>query len=328
MVTTDLPRAVERALRAPSVHNTQPWRWRITADGVQLHADPFRCLDATDPDGRDLVISCGAALHHLQVALAATGSAVLVERLPDPENRHHLATVTLCSGPADHAAASMSPFIERRQTDRRRMGHTALTAAQTRALADAAARAGAALVPVATPAARQRLAAVLAEASHRQPFVPGYAAELRMWTGRYGGSRDGVPRENVAPSPVGLEEPSPLRAFPHGLLAQPREPHGPRPPDDAASLFVVTTPGDDVVDRLRAGEATSAVLLTATGMGLATTPLSQAVEVRATRDLIRRTVLRVPEYPQILLRVGHRAELADDLPETPRRGLSAVLMPP
>ena len=71
--TPQLEHAVEHALRAPSVHNTQPWRWRIDpADGVvELHADRGRQLTATDPDGRDLLISCGAALGHLAVALRA-----------------------------------------------------------------------------------------------------------------------------------------------------------------------------------------------------------------------------------------------------------------
>ncbi|MDT7613701.1 MAG: hypothetical protein QOF00_1148, partial [Pseudonocardiales bacterium] len=72
----DLAAAVTRALCAPSVHNTQPWRWRIRTAAAELHADPRRQLDATGPDRRDLVISCGAALHHLQVALAARDLAV------------------------------------------------------------------------------------------------------------------------------------------------------------------------------------------------------------------------------------------------------------
>ena len=77
---------MRHALRAPSVHNTQPWRWRLGDDAVQLHADRGRHLVATDPDGRDLVLSCGAALHHLLVALAAQGVEVEVDRLPDPED--------------------------------------------------------------------------------------------------------------------------------------------------------------------------------------------------------------------------------------------------
>lgn len=91
----DLYTAVEQALRAPSVHNTQPWRWRIRPEAVELHADWRRHLVATDPDRRDLILSCGAALHHLRVALSAQGLAVRVDRLPGsrepwpPRHRHH-----------------------------------------------------------------------------------------------------------------------------------------------------------------------------------------------------------------------------------------------
>ncbi|MDX6584329.1 MAG: hypothetical protein QOI10_3513, partial [Solirubrobacterales bacterium] len=60
--------ALELAVRAPSLHNTQPWRWRVGDESVQLYLDQARQLPATDPEGRELIISCGAALHHLLVA--------------------------------------------------------------------------------------------------------------------------------------------------------------------------------------------------------------------------------------------------------------------
>jgi hypothetical protein len=118
-----LAEAVERALRAPSVHNTQPWLWRIGPGAVELHADWTRHLTATDPDRRDVLLSCGAALHHVQVALAACDVAVHVNRLPDPENSGHLATVEVRPGTGDARAAALSPGIDRRRTDRRRMSH-------------------------------------------------------------------------------------------------------------------------------------------------------------------------------------------------------------
>lgn len=62
---------VELARRAPSVHNTQPWIWRNTSYGVDLLADQSRHLAVSDPTGRNLVISCGCALHHAQVVAAA-----------------------------------------------------------------------------------------------------------------------------------------------------------------------------------------------------------------------------------------------------------------
>ena len=115
MARTDLVTAVEHALRAPSVHNTQPWKWRITGDTVQLHADWNRHLVATDPDRRDLVVSCGAALHHLLVALAAQGLEAEVDRIPDPDDAGHLVTVTVRPGTGPVADA-----VLRRGDPRRR----------------------------------------------------------------------------------------------------------------------------------------------------------------------------------------------------------------
>ena len=85
--------ALELAVRAPSVHNTQPWAWRYTEHSLHLFADRDRALDATDPQGRDLVVSCGAVLHHARVAFAAMGWATTVHRLPNPALPDHLAAL-------------------------------------------------------------------------------------------------------------------------------------------------------------------------------------------------------------------------------------------
>src|SRR5688572_15759901 len=90
--------AVALATRAPSLHNTQPWRWAFDERTVHLRADRLHWLPATDPEGRDLLLSCGAALHHLRVALAARGVATEVQRFPDPADPDHLATLRLSLG--------------------------------------------------------------------------------------------------------------------------------------------------------------------------------------------------------------------------------------
>ena len=325
--TADLNVAVEHALRAPSVHNTQPWHWRIRPDAVELHADWNRHLVATDPDRRDLVMSCGAALHHLQVALAAGGLAVHVHRVPDPEDPGHLATVEVRPGTGDPADAAQFPAIDRRRTDRRRMSHRPVPPGDVQELAEHARRVGTLLLPVTTAAMRMRFTATLVQAGHRQESTPGYVAELQRWTRRYAGGHDGIPATNVAPSPVGLVGTSPLRRFPREELSQPPQPSGHGPADDAAELLVIATPHDGPLDWLRAGEATSAVLLVATSMGLATTPLSQALEVETTRHEIQQEVLHVPEHPQIIIRVGWPAAGAAELPVTQRRELRLVLLP-
>lgn len=312
-----LRRAVEEALRAPSVHNTQPWRWRVADDVVELYADRARHLSATDPDRRDLLISCGAALHHLRVVLADLGKATTVERLPDPDRADLLARVRVVDGPADERDAVLASAIDLRRTDRRAFAGDAQPA-ELRRVAAHASRLGVALVPVSGPTARARLAAVLGEAANRQRQVPGYPAELAIWTRRYAGDRDGVPAQlRTARAPA-----HGLRGFPDGEL-----PGAPAPrtaAEDGGTLTVVVTEGDEYVDRLRAGEATSAVLLAATLEGLATTPLSQALEVEQTRRALAHVT--GGGQPQLIIRLG-RPAAGDALPASERRPLGWVLQP-
>src|SRR6188472_853778 len=85
--------AVRLACRAPSLHNSQPWRWVLEGDSLQLFADPNRVVRRTDRSGREALISCGVVLDHLRVAMAAAGWTANVDRFPNPINRRHLASV-------------------------------------------------------------------------------------------------------------------------------------------------------------------------------------------------------------------------------------------
>jgi hypothetical protein len=107
------------ATRAPSIHNSQPWLWRRRPHGLELYADPTRRLPRTDPVGRDQVISCGAALHHLLVAFAANGQGARVHRLPDPTRPDHLATVEPAADVDPDLDEALAAAIPRRHTDRR-----------------------------------------------------------------------------------------------------------------------------------------------------------------------------------------------------------------
>jgi nitroreductase len=311
--------ALELAARAPSLHNTQPWRFRIGAETVEVFADPARRLPATDPDERDLLISCGAVLHHLRVALAALGAFAATTRLPDPDRPDQVATLEVTPRTATHADLEAVAAIMRRRSDRRAYGARPLPDDRLAELTRRAAAQGALLRVVRTAAARSALVSAIAEADHLQRSNPSYVRELAAWTGARTGRDDGVPAAS-APTRTGYGD-LPVRRFHAPRLHAPEECE----PDGAGTLLVLGTSGDDRHARLRAGEALSAVLLAATGMGLAACPLSQPLELPETRRMVHTGVLGGIMVPQLILRVGWAPPHPDPFPRTRRRPVADLL---
>ena len=307
--------ALALAGRAPSVHNTQPWRWELGDGAIHLYADTGRWLPATDPEGRDLLVSCGAWLHHLRMALAASDIGATVDRLPDRGDPDLLAVVALrpgAEGTDRVLAAEQVAAIGVRQSDRRRFGKWPVPDAFLAQLVDCAAEQGAVLRAVTRPVDRQTLLIAIrtAEVEHADTF--GYEAELRTWTGLADGPGSGVPAAAIpAPgSPAGM----PRRRFTDGGLVD----AGAQDADDAAVVLVLGTSSDDRLSQLRAGEAASAVLLRATTLGLGSSVLSEPLEVAGTRELVRDEVLDGTLSPQLVLRVGWPPATGPVPPRTPR----------
>jgi nitroreductase len=295
--TPRLERALELALRAPSVHNSQPWRWQLQGDVIKLFADFDRRLPANDPGGRDLLISCGAALHHFRVALGHEGHDAYVKYSPDLNDDSHLATITVSDAPPDPTTARLFNAIAHRHTERRRMSYRPVPKSLLATLAEAARRFGARVQP--TYEAREAFAVAFAEATERERWTPSRTTELRIW------SCDRTRSRVLAGSPAGLD---PLP-----------DDH---PHDDAAEFLLLTTAEDRTYDRLRVGEALSSLLLTATNAGLATMPISLDP-----RGAVFRLAEARSEHQQIVVRVGWPLADGADATRTRRRDLTSVLVP-
>lgn len=308
--------ALALAARAPSVHNSQPWRWVVGPRSVHLYADLERWLPATDVQGRDMIVSCGAALHHLRVALAAAGVASWVHRMPNPNEPDHLAALELHPRPADDSELTLAAAIARRRTDRRKFTDWAVPPEFVDELVERAAEQGALLRPVTEAGARSRLIDAMRAADEIQEADAAYLTERAVWSGRFV-DVDGIPAANLLRDPVATGAGT-ARRFSEGLIEQATgEP-------DGAALLVLATASDDPLAQLRAGEALSAVLLHATGLGLATCPLSQPLEVGSSRWIVQDEVLGGSAAPQLVLRVGW-APAGAPLPPTPRRPLDDMI---
>lgn len=303
------------ATQAPSVHNSQPWRWRVGSESLHLYADPSRHLPRTDPDCREMLVSCGAALHHCTVALAALGWHATVQRFPDPADPYHLAALTVEPQRPDDLDVMLAAAVARRRTDRRPFGSWPVPWGDIALMGARAARAGVMLRQIdLIPQFR----AIVAESVSQHSTDPDYLCELRAWSGRRG-SVTGVPARNTPHPQPGAQIPA--RVFAATALEQPAP--GAAGQDNGVVLALGTV-SDDCMARLRAGEASSLVLLSATAMGLATCPVTEPLEIPQTREAVRADVFGTSGFPQMLLRVGWATVNADPLPATPRRPLAEV----
>jgi nitroreductase len=310
--------AIELASHAPSVHNTQPWHWTIGRRVVHLNAERHRRLPATDADGRDLTVSCGAALHHVGVALAAAGIRTTVHRIPDPAEPERLATLELKPGTASEGDLEMAAAITRRRSDRRPFGDRPIPEETWLQVQNAAIGQGAILRPVVGPRARSALLEAIRQAAALQQDVPGYTTELASWSGHHAGD-DGVPAANLLRnSAAGVAGAPAARRFARGDIDP-----VPARRADGAMLAVLGPASDDTLSQLRAGEALSSVLLTATTLGLASCPLSQPLEIGSTRHILRDHVLEGSLSPQLVLRLGW-PPVKRSLPATPRRSSTDI----
>ncbi len=306
---------LELACRAPSVHNTQPWLWRVSGPTIELYADPSRRLPATDPDGRNMLISCGAALHHLRVAARGLGWHCTVERLPAGDHSTLLARVSLepagpeePTGDAEERARDLDAITARR-TDRRRFTTWPVPESRLEHLAAVGTQEGCSVSPVVDAGRRHRVEELVERARALQAADPRQHAEQDMWVRH--SAHDGVP----APA---LE--APATRFDDVPVIDPGG------VERADGVLVLATPTDEPPDHLRTGEALSRLWLTATGGLLSVVPLSQVLEVPETRHALQQDVLGSALVPQLLVRVGWQETHRDPLPPSPRRALVEVLL--
>jgi nitroreductase len=309
-VTEALYKAATAAGHAPSIHNTQPWRWRLIGDTMDLFAERSRMLDVTDPDGRLATLSCGAALHHARIALAAHGWRATVTRLPDPTDPDHLASLHVDeAAPIGPGTELRAQNIRLRHTERRPVTGTPLGADELSAIREAVESQGSWL-HILRPEQVFDLAAATSRAQGVETAETQWHQELAQWTdgGRSPGT--GVP-DGVIPRATPATT-LPGRDFGRRGRLPVTNGH-----DRPAVFAVLYGPGDGPVDWLRAGEALSGLWLIAVELDVSVLPLSAPVEVAATRETVR-LMLSGLGHPYLAVRLGHRAVDDVDIAHTPR----------
>ena len=318
IVDTDvIERAVQLACRAPSLHNSQPWRWVVDGPEVQLFVDPARAPVHTDRTGKETLIGCGAVLDHFRVAMAALGWTANVDRFPNPNNRHHLASI-------DFSPIEFVTEGHRRRADAisvRRTDRLPFASPPDWESVENALRGSSADNAVRLDVVPDKLRPALAQASR-------LAESLRLYDSQYHAEiwqqatdspvSTGIPRSALVTAAEG-DRVGIGRRFPATSNPERREEIA----EDQSKIVVLSTYDETQDGMLRCGETLSAVLLDATMAGLATCTLTHITEIAESRQLL--SALIGPDVtPQVIIRVGQVPSTEDPGPLTPRRPIDEV----
>ncbi|MEU4678894.1 nitroreductase family protein [Micromonospora sp. NPDC023737] len=308
-LTTALTQAAATAGLAPSVHNSQPWRWKVLPDALELRMVHEPQLAATDPENRLVTLSCGLALHHARVVLAAEGWAAEVERLPDPGQLELLARLSrFQQSTADADATRLVQCIRARQTDRRPVSDEPVPDATLNEIVSAAVAQGARLQLLDSDQVMD-LAAAAAQAAAVSAEEPELREELAYWTSR-AGTGAGLPPEVLPEQPP--QTTVPVRDFGQSGTLPISSGH-----DRAAAYAILWNTDDEPDSWLSAGEGLSAAWLTATRLGVSMVPLSGVVETDGTRQTLRQMLAGLG-FPYLAMRLGVADRTNAAPPHTPR----------
>ncbi len=326
--------------RAPSIHNTQPWLFRPHDDHIDLLADPDRQLSAVDPDGRELILSCGAALFGLRLGLRRIGRLPAVELQPDPAQPRLLARIWS----AGHAASTrvetdLITAVPHRHTHRGPFSPGQVPDRLLAAMVTDAVAEGCELALIGDTKVIAELDRLIRGAAAQQQADASITAELARWVRPlHSEARDGVPAtarlaENAWASQSGRAGEAAGRQVACGRLAEMalgrlagRDFGAPGTEESGGTLpsatAVLLTAGDTTADWLRAGQALDRVLLRAAARWVFASLQSQALESACYRRAVR-ALLGGSGYPQMVLQFG-RANTAVATPRRPHAEMLAT----
>jgi hypothetical protein len=299
----ELDTVVSSAGRAPSVLNTQPWTIHAAADVIDVRADRRRALAVLDPQGRQLTVSCGAAIEFARLAVRGVGWDCETRVLPVADDPDLLARLAIgARRPATSEEQELVDAIPRRWTDRGAYDSTPVAASLIADLEHGVNQRGSWLRVLDHAGDRLTVIQALAAAEANEATDPAYREELERWV-RVGDASDGIRLVSDGVASDDRVNDLQTRDF-TGANQHPRPGgDGPAPEVERDLLVMIGTSGDDPASWVNAGQALGWMWLRLAAAGLSAQPLGQALDIETFRQRLA-TEIGLLGHVQFLLRIG------------------------
>jgi len=301
------------AVLAPSSHNTQPWKFRISADRLDLFMDQERWLKVADDDQRELHISIGCALENLLVAAEHFRLGHETDYLPDPKNPMHAATVRFGEKrqqPTERAAHLFQMMVVR-HTNHGEYDGRPIPAAVLDRLKDCCVEQGIAVLLTPDESIKQKVDELVVRADAVEFADPAFREELGHWIGQgvFGTSWLMSKIGKLAVTYINMGS-STAKNDSAVLMSSP-------------AMGLISSVSNDRVTQIKVGQVYQRLSLLAASEGIWCQPMSQIVQVEEIKQDVAKLQPNPNLYPQHPFRLGFAAP---EKHRTPRMNVDDVLI--
>lgn len=314
----DTPDLVRYATLAPNGHNTQPWRFQVRPDRIDIRPDFSRRTPVVDPDDHHLFVSLGCAAENLALAAGARGRPGRIGFDPN-----HGGSVTFAFGDAPASELDLAEAIRSRQSTRADYDGQPVSAADLQTLAASADVPGVDLFVITDRLQMDRIRDLVVAGNTAQMTDTAFVRELKSWL-RFSPHRaietgDGL--FSAASGNPALPEWLGPQLFDWTVSAGSENDKYARQLRSSSGVAVFVAAQSDQEHWVRAGRACQRFALTATALGLKLAFINQPVEVASLRPDLAALAGAPGRRPDIVMRFGH----GPATPFSARRPVAAVL---
>ena len=294
------------AILAPSSWNAQPWIFKLHGNTIKLFHDTERVQAHRDPLGRENIISCGAALCNLRIALRRFGFSEETVIMPPNSEENLVAEVTWKNTGEFGKDNKLFKAIQQRHSYRKPFSEEIVKPELIELFENAAKVYGCEFVPITINSTQMALAGMISEGDKDLGADLATRKEYASWVRSSGRSEDGVPGYAMGNTNAvaGILAPLTHRVFNYtDEFAR-----GDQALTCATTLLgVITSPTDTPSDWVQSGLAVERVLLSAAANGLQASFLNQPIPVVELRKRLQ-SLLGLTDWPQLILRIGYPTE--------------------